>query len=216
FEDRKKIAKIKFAALIVEKNISFKTAESILNFFRRKYDVLKSMTMNWNKAAKVIKNFMCSRKERLVEKLHNNKFSIFVNKLSLMQNSEIQAYLLFLEKRRKNSPNNSIQDVVFVAQRFGGFDEKILNEKWQCLKKDFTSAQKVIIINLHFDKTIKTKKRNKLYPNNVRSLCVFKSILRARGKLTRTMIVDARHLTLMTENLYKTNTRKNTYFCVWC
>jgi len=34
FEDRKKIAKIKFPVLIVERNILFQTAESILNFFQ--------------------------------------------------------------------------------------------------------------------------------------------------------------------------------------
>jgi len=34
FENRKKIAEIKFAALIAEKNISFEMAESILNFFQ--------------------------------------------------------------------------------------------------------------------------------------------------------------------------------------
>jgi len=34
FEDRKKITKIKFAALIVEKNIQKQMAESVLNLFQ--------------------------------------------------------------------------------------------------------------------------------------------------------------------------------------
>ncbi|KYN11678.1 hypothetical protein ALC57_16158 [Trachymyrmex cornetzi] len=349
----KKITEIKFAALIAEENIPFKTSESILSFFRdlgEDPEVLKSMTMNWNKAPKVIKNVLCVREqERLVEKLQNNKFSIFVDETSDSTNDKWMTFLVryellelihldasdcsveklftnfraemwkksygeawqdlldrlnqeghgeivisiydnclafydiptkeirnklfvkdkFLSKLRifeskfvlqqedeKNSPNNSVQDVLF-AQRFGGFDEKILKEEWQFLKKDFTSEQKATIINLHFDESwktimatkkadgkfrypvliklinairslpnsnadaervfsmltdVKTKKRNKFHPSNVQSLCVFKSILRARGEMARTMIVDARHLALMSENLYKTNARENTCF----
>ena len=91
FEDRKKIAEIKFAALIVEKNISFETAKSILNFFQglgQDPEVLKNMMMNRNKAPKVIKNVLCVHKqERLVEKLHN-KFSIFVDESSDLTNDK--------------------------------------------------------------------------------------------------------------------------------
>ena len=63
---------------------------------------------------------------------------------------------------------------------------------------------------------VKTKKRSKLHPSNVQSLCVFKLILKARRETDRTMIVDARHLILMSENLYKTNARENTctIFCI--
>ncbi|KYN19413.1 hypothetical protein ALC57_08253 [Trachymyrmex cornetzi] len=317
FENRKKIAEIKFAALIAEENIPFKIAESILSFFQDLGEdpkVLKSMTMNRNKAPKVIKNVFCVREqERLVEKLKNNKFSIFVDETSDLTNDKWMTFLIrYVDPQTLNAnsfdkkelihldasdcsaeklftnfraemwkkqipfsnilalsceifeqfqksfcfdgtcrkilklfdgyninpllacnrlspdqvmvgeacqafydiaakeirnklfvkdeflctlrifepkfafhPNNSVQDVLFVAQRFGGFDEEILKEKWQFLKKDFTSEQK---------------------------LCVFKSILKARRETARTIIVDARHLTLMSENLYKTNARGNICF----
>jgi len=48
FENRKKITEIKFVSLIIEKNISFKTAESILNFFQvlgKDPEILQSMTI---------------------------------------------------------------------------------------------------------------------------------------------------------------------------
>ena len=56
-----KIAEIKFAALIAEKNISFETAKSILNVFQDLEENLEKYN-DRNKALKVIKNvFMCSR-----------------------------------------------------------------------------------------------------------------------------------------------------------
>ncbi|KYN22626.1 hypothetical protein ALC57_04972, partial [Trachymyrmex cornetzi] len=381
FEDRKKIARIKFAALIAEENIPFKTAESILSFFQdfgEDPEVLKSMRMNRNKAPKelsaLVANAACSAIPEACEELlrkvasfissspkrayifeqFQKSFCFDETKVHLLQaaaenllktvlknvvkapllnfvsmgainlllacnrlsadqvmvgeacqdlldrlNQEGQSKIVksvydnclafydiaakeirnklfvkdeFLSKLRifepkfalqqedeKNSPNNSVQDVLFVAQRFGGFDEEILKEEWQFLKKDFTSERKMTIINLHFDEAwktimttkkangkfrypvltklinairsipnsnadaervfsvltdVKSKKRNKLHPSNVQSLCVFKSILRARGETAQTMIVDARYLTLMSENLYKTNARENTCFCV--
>jgi len=48
---------IKFAALIVEKNTPFKTAESILSFFQdlgKDPEILQSMKMNRKKAPKII------------------------------------------------------------------------------------------------------------------------------------------------------------------
>jgi len=84
FEDKKKkIAEIKFAALIVEKNILFKMAESILSFFQdlgKDSEILQSMTMSRKKVPKIINKVLYVREqERLVEILQNNKFSIFID-----------------------------------------------------------------------------------------------------------------------------------------
>jgi len=55
---------------------------------------------------------------------------------------------------------------------------------------------------------VKTKKRNKLNPIHVQSLCVFKSNLKARGQTAQTMTVDARHLALMSaENFHQTDAK---------
>ncbi|KYN09791.1 hypothetical protein ALC57_18084, partial [Trachymyrmex cornetzi] len=101
-ENRKTIAEIKFAALIAEKNIPFETAESILSFFQNlgEYpEVLKSMRMNRNKALKVIKNVLRVREqERFVEKLQNNKFSIFVDETSDLTNDKWMTFLVRAEK----------------------------------------------------------------------------------------------------------------------
>jgi len=98
FEDRKKIAEIKFAALIVEKNIPFQTAESILSFFQdlgKDPEILKSMTMNRNKAPKVINKVLYAREqERLVEILQNNKFSIFIDETSDINNEKWMTFLV--------------------------------------------------------------------------------------------------------------------------
>jgi len=98
FEDRKKIAEIKFAALIVEKNIPFQMAESILSFFQdvgKDPEILKSMTMNRNKAPKVINKVLYAREqERLVEILQNNKFSIFIDETSDINNEKWMTFLV--------------------------------------------------------------------------------------------------------------------------
>jgi len=92
FEDRKRIAEIKFAALIVEKNISFQAAESILSFFQdlgKDPEILRSTTMNRNKTPKIINKVLYAREQkRLVEILQNNKFSIFIDETSDLTNEK--------------------------------------------------------------------------------------------------------------------------------
>jgi len=98
FEDRKKIAEIKFAALIVEENIPFKTAESILSFFQdlgKDPEILQSMTMSRKKAPKIINKVLYVREqERLVEILQNNKFSIFIDETSDIINDKWMTFLV--------------------------------------------------------------------------------------------------------------------------
>jgi len=98
FEDRKKIVEIKFAALIVEKNIPFQTAESILSFFQdigKDLEILRSMTMNRKKAPEIVNNVSYAREqERLIETLQNNKFSIFIDETSDMTNEKWMTFLV--------------------------------------------------------------------------------------------------------------------------
>jgi len=97
FEKRKKIAEIKFAALIVEKNIPFKTAESILSFFQdlgKDPEILQNMTMSRKKAPKIINKVLYVREqERLVETLQNNKFFIFIDETSDIINDKWMTFL---------------------------------------------------------------------------------------------------------------------------
>ncbi|KYN14480.1 hypothetical protein ALC57_13316 [Trachymyrmex cornetzi] len=181
----------------------------------RQGEIVKSVYENclafYDITAKEIRNKLFVKNEFLC------KLRIFEPKFALQQEDE------------KNTSNNSVQVVLFVAQRFGGFDEEILKEEWQFLKFVLPHVRCYNILyylinairflpNSNADAErvfsmltdVKTKKRNKLHPSNNQSLCVFKSILRARGETARTMIVDTRHLTLMSENLYKTNARENT------
>jgi len=59
--------------------------------------------------------------------------------------------------QQKDEENESIiEDVLFVAKRFGGFDEEMLGKEWQFFNLDFALKQKAKIINLHFDDAWKT------------------------------------------------------------
>jgi hypothetical protein len=66
FDERKKSAEIRFAALIADKNIPYQTAEDILNFFQQigeDYHVLKNMSMGRTKCKNIIKfakNIFCN------------------------------------------------------------------------------------------------------------------------------------------------------------
>jgi len=59
FEERKKEAELRYAALIATKNIPFSIAKDILEFFQhlaKDPNVLKSMTMSRSKCQNVITN----------------------------------------------------------------------------------------------------------------------------------------------------------------
>ncbi|KYN05200.1 hypothetical protein ALC62_03907 [Cyphomyrmex costatus] len=57
---------------------------------------------------------------------------------------------------------------------------------------------------------IKNKKRNKLSSTSVNASCIFKSVLNAKGETCLNMMIDEKHLSLMsTENLYASATKKD-------
>ncbi|KYN09185.1 hypothetical protein ALC57_18698, partial [Trachymyrmex cornetzi] len=75
--------------------------------------------------------YNCSDEINIIEKeSHERKFchsfkDEFLSKLRIFEPK-------FVLQQEKNNPNNSVQDVL-IAQRFDGFHEKILKEKWQFL-----------------------------------------------------------------------------------
>jgi len=107
----KKIAEIKFAALIVEKSILFKTEFSILSFFQdlgKDLEILQSMTMNRKKAPKIINKVLYVREQgRLVKTLQNNKFSIFIDKTSEITNDKWMTSLELLTLDRLHPQRKS-------------------------------------------------------------------------------------------------------------
>lgn len=62
FTKRRKLAEIKFAAFIAEKNIPFQTAKDILEFFQeigKDSDVLQKMCVSRKKCTNIITNVLC-------------------------------------------------------------------------------------------------------------------------------------------------------------
>ncbi|KYN49991.1 hypothetical protein ALC62_00018, partial [Cyphomyrmex costatus] len=57
---------------------------------------------------------------------------------------------------------------------------------------------------------VKNKKRNKLSSTSVNANCVFKSALNARGETCLNLMIDEKHLSLMSaQNLYASAAKKN-------
>lgn len=106
YKDRKKIAEIKFAALIAEKNIPFQTAESILSLFQelgKDPIILENMVMNRKKGPEIINKVLYVREqERLVETLQNNKFSIFINETSDITEKWITFVVRYVDPQTSN------------------------------------------------------------------------------------------------------------------
>jgi len=98
FEERKKEAELRYAALIATKNIPFNVAKDILEFFQhlaKDPNVLKSMTMSRSKCRNVITNALYPiEKERVVSNIQNTKFSIFVDETSDITNDKWMTFLV--------------------------------------------------------------------------------------------------------------------------
>lgn len=92
FDERKKIAEIRYAAFIAEKNISHETAKEILTFFQeigKDSDILQKMNINRSKCTNVITNVLCPvETQRVVNSIQNTKFSIFIDETSDISNKK--------------------------------------------------------------------------------------------------------------------------------
>ncbi|KYN20692.1 hypothetical protein ALC57_06951 [Trachymyrmex cornetzi] len=86
FDERKREAEIRFAALIADKNIPHHIAKDILSCFQhigKDPKVLASMSMGRTKCKNIITNVLCPvETERVVDKIQNTKFSIFIDETS--------------------------------------------------------------------------------------------------------------------------------------
>jgi len=86
---RKKIAEIKYAALITEKNIPHRIAKEILFFQQVDPNVLKNMSMSPTKCKNIISNVLCPvETERVVNSIQNTKFPIFIDETSDITNEK--------------------------------------------------------------------------------------------------------------------------------
>ncbi|KAL6434456.1 hypothetical protein ACFW04_006098 [Cataglyphis niger] len=98
FEKRKKLAEKRYAALIVDKNISHQTAKEILTLFQeigKDYNVLKKMNMGRTKCTNIISNVLCPvETDRVVSNIQNTKFSIFIDETSDILNEKWMTFLV--------------------------------------------------------------------------------------------------------------------------
>src|SRR5580765_5994082 len=98
FEERKKSAEIRYAALIADKNISHQTARDILSFFQligRDPTVLRSMSMGRTKCKNIISNVLCPvETDRVVNSIQNTKFSIFIVETSDICNEKWMTFFV--------------------------------------------------------------------------------------------------------------------------
>ncbi|XP_011858160.1 PREDICTED: uncharacterized protein LOC105555727, partial [Vollenhovia emeryi] len=90
FDERKKAAEIRCAALIAETNTPHQNATKFLNFFQKLGDdpkVLKSMTMSRTKCKNIISNVLGPiETDRVTSNIQNTKFSIFIDETSDITN----------------------------------------------------------------------------------------------------------------------------------
>ncbi|XP_066583780.1 protein FAM200A-like [Prorops nasuta] len=98
FDERKKSAEIRFAALMTEKNIPFNAANDILNFFKeigKDSNVLQSMRMNRTKCTKIISNVLCPiETESIAENIKENNFSVFIDETSDITNKKWMTFFV--------------------------------------------------------------------------------------------------------------------------
>ncbi|XP_011868672.1 PREDICTED: uncharacterized protein LOC105562439 isoform X1 [Vollenhovia emeryi] len=92
FEEQKKSAEIRYAALIADKNIPHETAKLILHFFQdvaKNPNVLKSMSMGRTKCTNIISNVLCSvETDYIVSNIQNTKFFVFIDETSDISNEK--------------------------------------------------------------------------------------------------------------------------------
>lgn len=101
FEERKKSAEIRYAALIADKNIPHETAKELLDFFKdvgKEPNVLKCMSMGRTKCTNIITNVLCPvETDRLVKNINQNpRFSVFIDETSDISNEKRRMFHFFV------------------------------------------------------------------------------------------------------------------------
>ncbi|KYN26715.1 Putative nuclease HARBI1 [Trachymyrmex cornetzi] len=132
------------------------------------------------------------------------------NLLSIMNNVETKAYFLFLEYvlnffNQFNAYFQASQTRIHVLQTKYPNLTNLLNAI-QSLPNSNADPERMFSLLSN----IKNKKCNKLSSTSVNASCVFKSALNAREETCLNMIIDEKHLSLMsTENLYASAAKKD-------
>lgn len=103
FEERKKSAEIRYAALIADKNIPHETAKELLDFFKdvgKEPNVLKCMSLGRTKCTNIITNVLCPiETDRLIKNINQNKnprFSIFIDETADISNDNRRLFHFFV------------------------------------------------------------------------------------------------------------------------
>ncbi|XP_066598916.1 zinc finger protein 862-like [Prorops nasuta] len=98
FDERRKSAEIRFAALMSEKNIPYNVANDILNFFKeigKDKNVLQSMKVSRTKCTNIITNVLCPiETENVVESIKKTPFSVFIDETSDISNKKWMTFFI--------------------------------------------------------------------------------------------------------------------------
>lgn len=154
FDDRKKSAEIKFAALIIERNIPHQTAQDVLNFFQHiESEVLKNMSMGENKCSNIISNVLHPiENERIVSVLQIAKFSIFIDVRSDICNKKWMSFFARYVDPETLDIHSQLVKLINLDSK--DFKRKVFIKKlFQSFKRDMKKLQIPIanIIALSYD-----------------------------------------------------------------
>lgn len=137
YEDQKKVAEIKYAAFITEKNVSYLTAQQNLTFFQKiikDSKLLRDMTMSRTKCQKIISNVLCPiETDRIVNIIQNNKFCISVDETSDVTNRKWMTFLVrYVDPKTLDTQSQIVKLIDIDAKNssaeklFEAFDNEML------------------------------------------------------------------------------------------
>ncbi|KYN14906.1 hypothetical protein ALC57_12881 [Trachymyrmex cornetzi] len=223
FDERKREAEIRFAALIADKNIPHHIAKDILSCFQhigKDPKVLASMSMGRTKCKNIITNVLCPvETERVVDKIQNTKFSIFIDETSDICNDNRKPFPI----RILRGPLTIDEKESLSKLNFDNMWKTILKRqhpnntaKYPNLTSVLNCIRSLPNSNADPERTfsllsnLKTKTRNALSSVSVNASCVFKSTFKARGDTCTIMKVEEKHLSLMSaDKLYANAAKKD-------
>ncbi|EZA49262.1 hypothetical protein X777_12457, partial [Ooceraea biroi] len=155
YDEQRKLAEIRFAALMTEKNIPYQTANEILSLFQdigKNPHVLKGMNMGRTKYKNIICTVLCPvETERVVR-----------------GRKQTLASLNFDNMRKK----------IFISDNLKYPNSRSLVNAIGSLPHSNVDPERIFSIL----PDVKTKKRNRLSSTNINATCVLKSALKTRGK----------------------------------
>ncbi|KAL6421077.1 hypothetical protein ACFW04_013601 [Cataglyphis niger] len=199
FNERIKIAEIRFATFFVEKNLPFSISFNLLFVMKdiaKEPDILQAMSLGRTKLTHIVNNVVCCQEtHRISEILRENKFSIYEDETSDITNSKISS---FKTKLMEKSPNLITLPCVCHSSALAA------KETCKTIPKD----------NEHFIKTISTfinsnPKRTAIFRN-------FQIILKMWDMLENFLMEQGSENVYATNNLFlifqNSTTKTNLFF----